>query len=86
MKLALKNDSYFSVPEGEINVSVLVGEDRLGLEFGSVTTVNIRVQLDDERSVDVSTVRLGFYGLAAKEALTALVECSKTLYLQKPKK
>lgn len=86
MKLALKNDSYYSVPEGEINVSVIVGEDRLGLEFGSATTANIRVQLDDERSVDVSTVRLGFYGLAAKEALTALVECSKALYLQKPKK
>ena len=24
MKLALKNDSYFSVPEGEINVSVII--------------------------------------------------------------
>ncbi len=86
MKLALKNDSYFSAPEGEINVSVIVAEDKLGLEFGSSTTANIRVQLNDERSVDVGTVRLGFYGLAAKEALTALVECSKALYLQKPKK
>ena len=86
MKLALKNDSYYSVPEGELNVSVIVGEDRLGLEFDSTTTANIRVQLNDERSVDVSTVRLGFYGLAAKEALTALVECSKALYLQKPTK
>ena len=86
MKLALKNDSYFSAPEGEINVSVIVAEDKLGLEFGSSTTANIRVQLNDERSVDVSTVRLGFYGLAAKEALTALVDCSKVLYLQKPKK
>ena len=86
MKLALKNDSYYSAPEGELNVSVIVGEDRLGLEFGSSTTANIRVQLNDERSVDVSTVRLGFYGPAAKEALTALVECSKALYLQKPTK
>ena len=86
MKLALKNDSYYSVPEGEINVSVIVGEDRLGLEFDSATSCGIRVQLNDERSVDVSTVRLGFYGLAAKEALTALVDCSKVLYLQKPKK
>ena len=86
MKLALKNDSYCSVPEGEINVSVIVGEDKLGLEFGSATTANIRVQLNDERSVDVSTVRLGFYGVAAKEALTALVDCSKALYLQKSKK
>ena len=86
MKLALKNDSYFSAPEGEINVSVIVAEDKLGLEFGSSTTANIRVQLNDERSVDVSTVRLGFYGLAAKEALASLVECSKVLYLQKSKK
>ena len=86
MKLALKNDSYYSVPEGEINVSVIVAENKLGLEFGSVTTSGIRVQLNDERSVDVSTVRLGFYGLAAKEALTALVDCSKALYLQKSKK
>ena len=86
MKLALKNDSYYSVPEGELNVSVIVGEDRLGLEFGSVTTSGIRVQLNDERSVSVNSVRLGFYGLAAKEALVSLVECSKTLYLQKPKK
>ena len=86
MKLALKNDSYCSVPEGEINVSVIVGEDKLGLEFGSATTANIRGQLNDERSVDVSTVRLGFYGVAAKEALTALVDCSKALYLQKSKK
>jgi hypothetical protein len=86
MKLALKNDSYYSVPEGEINVSVIVGEDKLGLEFGSVTTSGIRVQLNDERSVDVSTVRLGFYGLAAKEALTALVDCSKALYIKKPPK
>ena len=86
MKLALKNDSYFSAPEGEINVSVILAEDKLGLEFGSATTANIRVQLNDERSVDVSTVRLGFYGVAAKEALTALVDCSKALYLQKSKK
>ena len=86
MKLALKNDSYFSAPEGEINVSVILAEDKLGLEFGSSTTANIRVQLNDERSVDVSTVRLGFYGLAAKDALTALVDCSKALYLQKSKK
>ena len=82
MKLALKNDSYYSAPEGELNVSVIVGEDRLGLEFGSSTTANIRVQLNDERSVDVSTVRLGFYGLAAKDALTALVDCSKALYIK----
>ena len=86
MKLALKKDSYFSAPEGEINVSVIVAEDKLGLEFGSVTTSGIRVQLNDERSVSVNSVRLGFYGLAAKEALTALVECSKALYLQKPTK
>ena len=86
MKLALKNDSYYSAPEGELNVSVIVGEDRLGLEFGSSTTANIRVQLNDERSVDVSTVRLGFYGLAAKDALTALVDCSKALYIKKPPK
>ena len=77
MKLALKNDSYYSVPEGEINVSVIVAENKLGLEFGSVTTSGIRVQLNDERSVDVSTVRLGFYGLAAKEALASLVECRR---------
>ena len=83
MKLALKNDSCFSAPEGEINVSVIVAEDKLGLEFGSSTTANIRVQLNDERSVDVSTVRLGFYGLAAKDALTALVDCSKALYINK---
>jgi len=86
MKLSLKNDSYFSAPEGEINVSVIVAEDKLGLEFGTVTNSGIRVQLNDERSVDVSTLRLGFYGLAAKEALTALVDCSKALYLQKSKK
>ena len=86
MKLALKNDSYYSVPEGEINVSVIVGEDKLGLEFGSVTTSGIRVQLDDGGPVNVGTVRLGFYGLAAKEALASLIECSKALYLQKPKK
>jgi hypothetical protein len=86
MKLALKNDSYFSAPEGEINVSVIVAEDRLGLEFDSATTANIRVQLNDERSVDVSTVRLGFYGLAAKEALASLIECTKALYFQKPTK
>ena len=86
MKLALKNDSYYSVPEGEINVSVIVAEDKLGLEFGSVTNSGIRVQLDDGGPVNVSTVRLGFYGLAAKEALASLVECSKALYLQKPKK
>ena len=86
MKLALKNDSYYSVPEGEINVSVIVAENKLGLEFGSVTTSGIRVQLNDERSVDVSTVRLGFYGPAAKEALTALVDCSKALYIKKSTK
>ena len=86
MKLALKNDSYYSVPEGEINVSVIVAENKLGLEFGSVTNSGIRVQLDDGGPVNVSTVRLGFYGLAAKEALASLVECSKALYLQKPKK
>ena len=86
MKLALKNDSYYSVPEGEINVSVIVAENKLGLEFGSVTTSGIRVQLNDERSVDVSTVRLGFYGPAAKEALTALVDCSKALYIKKSPK
>ena len=86
MKLALKKDSYFSAPEGEINVSVIVAEDKLGLEFGSVTNSGIRVQLDDGGPVNVSTVRLGFYGLAAKEALASLVECSKALYLQKPKK
>jgi hypothetical protein len=86
MKLALKNDSYYSVPEGEINVSVIVGEDKLGLEFDSATSCGIRVQLNDGGSVNAGTVRLGFYGLAAKEALTALVECSKALYLQKPKK
>ena len=86
MKLALKNDSYYSVPEGDLTMSIIVGQDKLGLEFGSVTTSGIRVQLNDERSVNVSTVRLGFYGLAAKEALASLVECSKTLYLQKPKK
>lgn len=86
MKLALKNDCYFSAPDGEINVSVILGEDKLGLEFDSATTANIRVQLNDERSVNVSTVRLGFYGLAAKEALASLVECSKTLYFKKPHK
>jgi hypothetical protein len=86
MKLALKNDSYFSAPEGEINVSVIVAVDKLGLEFDSATTANIRVQLDDGGPVNVSTVRLGFYGLAAKEALASLIECSKALYLQKPKK
>ena len=86
MKLALKNDSYFSCPENDLSLSIIRGQDKLGLEFGSSTTANIRVQLNDERSVDVSTVRLGFYGLAAKEALTALVECSKALYLQKPTK
>ena len=86
MKLALKKDSYFSCPENDLSLSIIVGEDKLGLEFGSATTANIRVQLNDERSVDVSTVRLGFYGLAAKEALASLIECSKVLYLQKPKK
>jgi hypothetical protein len=86
MKLALKNDSYFSCPENDLSLSIIVGQDKLGLEFDSATSCGIRVQLNDERSVDVSTVRLGFYGLAAKEALTALVECSKALYLQKPKK
>ena len=77
MKLALKKDSYFSAPEGEINVSVIVAEDKLGLEFGSVTNSGIRVQLDDGGPVNVSTVRLGFYGLAAKEALASLVECRR---------
>ena len=86
MKLALKNDSYFSCPENDLSLSIIVGEDKLGLEFGSVTTSRIRVQLNDERSVDVSTVRLGFYGLAAKDALTALVDCSKALYIKKPPK
>jgi hypothetical protein len=86
MKPALKNDSYFSCPENDLSLSIIVGQDKLGLEFGSATTANIRVQLNDERSVDVSTVRLGFYGVAAKEALTALVDCSKALYLQKFKK
>ena len=86
MKLALKNDSYFSCPENDLSLSIIVGQDKLGLEFDSATTANIRVQLNDERSVDVSTVRLGFYGLAAKEALASLVECSKVLYLQKPTK
>ena len=86
MKLALKNDSYFSCPENDLSLSIIVGQDKLGLEFGSATTSGIRVQLNDERSVDVSTVRLGFYGLAAKEALASLVECSKALYLQKHKK
>ena len=86
MKLTLKNDSYFSCPENDLSLSIIVGQDKLGLEFGSSTTANIRVQLNDECSVSVNSVRLGFYGLAAKEALTALVECSKALYLQKPKK
>lgn len=86
MKLSLKNDSYYSCPENDLTMSIIVGQDKLGLEFGSATTANIRVQLNDERSVDVSTVRLGFYGLAAKEALASLIECSKVLYLQKPKK
>ena len=86
MKLALKNDSYFSAPEGEINVSVIVAEDRLGLEFDSATTANIRVQLDNGGPVNVGTVRLGFYGLAAKEALASLIECSKALYIKKPTK
>ena len=86
MKLALKNDSYYSAPENDLTLSIIVGEDKLGLEFGSATTANIRVQLNVERSVSVNSVRLGFYGLAAKEALASLVECSKALYLQKPKK
>ena len=86
MKLSLKNDSYYSCPENDLTMSIIVGQDKLGLEFDSATTANIRVQLNDERSVDVSTVRLGFYGLAAKEALASLVECSKVLYLQKPTK
>lgn len=86
MKLALKNDSYFSCPENDLSLSIIVGQDKLGLEFDSATTANIRVQLDDGGPVNVGTVRLGFYGLAAKEALTALVDCSKALYLQKPKK
>jgi hypothetical protein len=86
MKLALKNDSYFSCPENDLSLSIIVGQDKLGLEFDSATSCGIRVQLDDGGPVNVGTVRLGFYGLAAKEALTALVECSKALYLQKPKK
>ena len=86
MKLALKNDSYFSCPENDLSLSIIVGQDKLGLEFGSATTSGIRVQLDNGGPVNVGTVRLGFYGVAAKEAVSALVECSKALYLQKPKK
>jgi hypothetical protein len=86
MKLALKNDSYFSCPENDLSLSIIVGQDKLGLEFDSATTANIRVQLDDGGPVNVGTVRLGFYGLAAKEALASLIECSKTLYFQKPTK
>ena len=86
MKLALKNDSYFSCPENDLSLSIIVGQDKLGLEFDSATTANIRVQLDNGGPVNVGTVRLGFYGLAAKEALASLVECSKVLYLQKPTK
>ena len=86
MKLALKNDSYFSCPENDLSLSIIVGQDKLGLEFGSATTSGIRVQLDNGGPVNVGTVRLGFYGVAAKEAVSALVECSKKLYLQKPKK
>ena len=86
MKLALKNDSYFSCPENDLSLSIIVGEDKLGLEFGSVTTSGIRVQLDDGGPVNVGTVRLGFYGLAAKEALASLIECTKALYIKKPHK
>jgi hypothetical protein len=86
MKLALKNDSYYSVPEGDLTMSIIVGQDKLGLEFDSATTANIRVQLDNGGPVNVGTVRLGFYGLAAKEALASLVECSKALYIKKPTK
>ena len=83
MKLALKKDSYFSCPENDLSLSIIVGEDKLGLEFGSVTTSGIRVQLDDGGPVNVGTVRLGFYGLAAKEALASLIECTKALYINK---
>ena len=83
MKLALKNDSYFSCPENDLSLSIIVGQDKLGLEFGSVTTSGIRVQLDDGGPVNVGTVRLGFYGLAAKEALASLIECTKALYINK---
>ena len=86
MKLALKNDSYFSCPENDLSLSIIVGQDKLGLEFDSATTANIRVQLDDGGPVNVGTVRLGFYGLAAKEALASLIECSKALYIKKPTK
>ena len=86
MKLALKNDSYFSCPENDLSLSIIVGQDKLGLEFDSATTSGIRVQLDDGGPVNVSTVRLGFYGLAAKEALASLIECSKALYIKKPHK
>ena len=47
MKLALKNDSYFSCPENDLSLSIIVGQDKLGLEFDSATTANIRVQLND---------------------------------------
>jgi hypothetical protein len=86
MKLALKNDSYFSCPENDLSLSIIVGQDKLGLEFDSATTANIRVQLDNGGPVNVGTVRLGFYGLAAKEALASLIECSKALYIKKPTK
>ena len=86
MKLALKNDSYFSCPENDLSLSIIVGQDKLGLEFDSATTANIRVQLDNGGPVNVGTVRLGFYGLAAKEALASLIECSKALYIKKPHK
>jgi hypothetical protein len=86
MKLALKNDSYFSCPENDLSLSIIVGQDKLGLEFDSATTANIRVQLDNGGPVNVGTVRLGFYGLAAKEALASLIESSKALYIKKPTK
>ena len=86
MKLALKNDSYFSCPENDLSLSIIVGQDKLGLEFDSATTANIRVQLDNGGPVNVSTVRLGFYGLAAKETLASLIQCSKALYIKKPHK
>ena len=82
MKLSLKNDSYYSCPDNDLTMSIIVGEDKLGLEFDSATTANIRVQLNDERSVSVNSVRLGFYGLAAKEALTALVDCKGVIFAE----
>jgi hypothetical protein len=86
MKLALKNDSYFSCPENDLSLSIIVAEDKIGLEFDSATSCGIRVQLNDGGSVNAGTVRLGFYGLAAKEALASLIECSKALYIKKPPK